>query len=78
MFTVRRNSITQSLITNASFLWATALVVGQADDNLSAPLALRYGGLRAVVLHRHNGVIITPVHAAAIFGRLPHLPHLPG
>lgn len=57
------------------FLWAAALVVGQADDHLSGSLALGLGHLGAVVLHRHDGVVLTPVHTAAVFGGLPHLPH---
>lgn len=63
------------VLPTTGFLWAAALVVCQAEDHLSIFLTLRLGHLSAVILHWHYGVIITPIHAAAIFGGLPHLPH---
>lgn len=57
----------------ADFPWAAAGVVSQADDHLSRPTARGRGRAGAVVLHGDDGVVVTSVHAAAVFGGLPNL-----
>lgn len=50
----------------ADFLRTAAGVGGQADDGLSRPLARGRGHAGAVVLHGDDGVVVTPVQAAAV------------
>ena len=54
-------------------LGTAAVVVGQADDHLPCSTAHGQSHSRAVVLHGLDGIVVTAVHAAAIFRRLPKL-----
>ena len=62
------------LALTTGLLGTAAVVVGQADDHLPCSMAHGQGHSRAVVLHGLDGVVVTAVHAAAVFRRLPKLP----
>lgn len=48
------------------FVRAAAVVVCQIDTDLSCPCADRLRDVTAVILHRHDAVVITLIHTAAV------------